>query len=672
MPRQDAPAKSSSRLVQIAAAIVIIFALRYAKEVLVPIALAVLFAFLLAPLVHRLERRKLPRVASVLIVVLLAFAVIGGVGVIVARQMADLGQHAPEYTNKIVDLIDRVKLSGGMFAKLKTAGEHIAEKVGSSTQPTTQNTSTGLNALIGQQPETIPKVQVVPQTPPILDALAAAFGPVLSILASAFIVIVLCIFMLLHREDLRDRVIRLVSHGHLNVTTQAMDDAAKRVSRYLLMQAIINGVYGCVVAIGLFWIGVPTALLWGLLLTLLRFIPYVGPWMAAAGPVLLAFVTLNVTRGFVTIGMYVGCEIVVSSFLEPWLYGANTGVSSIAILIAAVFWAWLWGGVGLLLATPLTVLLVVIGKYVPQLEFLSVLLGDEPVFNPPTRYYQRLLATDPEEASELIEQYLKEMPLEQVYENVMIPALGFAHRDRFRGRLDSDRADFIRSSMREEIQQLGERSDLTEPVQATESPKVAPNTYVESTSQNAARGDGGTATAQVSWPTPGSRISGAENVQVVCLPARDEADELAGMMFAQLLTRGGLKAEAASASALASEMVDLVGKLKADIVVVSALPPSAVSHARYLCKRLHQAFPQVVIVVGLWTSTADLDEARRKITCTQKDVLTTTFSDGFHQLEQLVHPLVLSKEPPPKISSAEDIAVKEKVENEQLKEHSKT
>lgn len=620
---QDAQHRSgSSRLVQIAAAIVIIWALRYAKEVLVPIALAVLFSFLLAPLAHRLERRKLGRAPSVLIVVLLAFAVLGGIGYVVAGQMTDLAHNLPEYTTKIEGWVHRWKEHRGALSRVEDAMARITKEA--TSQPASRPASATAqpprafdgNPLTSAQPDNIPKVEVVPATPPALDLLYATFGPALEVLANAFVIIVLTIFMLINREDLRDRLIRLVSHGHLNVTTQALDEATTKVSKYLLAQAMLNGTYGVLVATGLYFIGVPNFMLWGLLAGILRFIPYVGPWLGAAVPVLLSFVTLGSHRGFMTIGMYVTLEIVVSSAVEPWLYGSHTGVSSIAILVAAAFWAWVWGGVGLLLATPLTVLLVVVGKYVPQMEFLSVMLGDEPVFDRPTRYYQRMLASDQEEATDLLEEYHQDESLEQLYETVVIPALGLMHRDRYRGRIEPERAEAIRNGMREQIEDLAE------------APPAAP------TSKDGAE-------AEVVQAT---RIPGAENVQVLCLPARDESDEIAGMMFAQVLERNGFKAEAVSVTALASEMVELVGQKKADIVIVSALPPSAVAHAKYLCKRLHMKYPEIKLVVGLWTAKGDLSVAKKRMTCRQQDTVVATFSDAIKQVEQLAHPVVLDKE----------------------------
>lgn len=621
MPRADVIKPVTPRLVQIAAAMVVIFAFRNAKEVLIPIALAVLFAFLLAPLVTRVERLRIGRAASVLLVALFAFAILGGIGVVVGDQLRDLTNKLPVYTETIEKGFDRLRSHGGMMSNLSRTAERLSHDM-SASQPSTRG-ATAQQAANDPAPTSQPmKVEVISATPPALEMAYSTFGPVLDLLATAFIVIVLCIFMLIDREGLRDRVIRLVSHGHLNVTTQAMDDAANRVSRYLEMQALTNGSYAILVSLGLYFIGVPNPILWGMLAGLLRFLPYVGPWLGASIPTLLAFVTLGATRGFMTVGMYVSLEVVVSSVVEPWLYGAHTGVSSIAILIAAIFWAWVWGGVGLLLATPLTVLLVVVGKYVPQLEFLSVMLGDEPVFDRPTRYYQRLLASDQEEADDLVEEFLKDMPADELYEAVLIPALAVAHRDRFSGRLDQERFDYIRSVMKEQIEEVSDAGQA----QQTKT-KSTPNKDDGADSQVVQR----------------SRMSGAEKVQILCLPARDESDEIAGMMFAQVLERQGFKAEAVSVTALASEMIGLVEQKKADIVVLTALPPSAVAHARYLVMRLRRKFPELRIVVGLWTAKSDMVKAKARISQGDTDPVVTSFSAAVHEIEQLAHPLLLAK-----------------------------
>src|SRR4029079_1516818 len=305
-----------------------------------------------------------------------------------------------------------------------------------------------------------------------LELAGQYLGKLLSPVATAGLVIVFIIFMLIGRENLRDRMILLAGGGRLHVTTQAFDDAATRIGRFLTAQSLINISYGAVIALGL-WIidqafgngqgGVRTALLAGMICVVMRYIPYIGPWLGAAVPLALAFAGFPGNAVFlVTLAMFVGVEIVVSQAVEPNVLGSSTGLSTIAVLVSAVFWTWLWGPVGLLLSTPLTVLLVVMGKYVPQLAFLDILLGDEPVLSPAERLYQRLLALDQEEGTELVREQMASTSLEQVYENLLLPALAMAEQDQHRGRLDRERQNFIRQAMRDIVDELGDEARMAE------------------------------------------------------------------------------------------------------------------------------------------------------------------------------------------------------------------
>ena len=300
------------------------------------------------------------------------------------------------------------------------------------------------------------------------------FGTVIEGLGTIGIVIVLVVFFLIRREDLRDRFIHLVGKGQVTVTTQMLEDAGARVSRYLSMLFLINVTFGVSVGVGLYLIGVPNALLWGILAAALRFIPYIGPWIAAAMPIGLS---MAISTGWVapilTVGLFIALELFSNNVLEPWLYGKNTGVSPVAILVAAVFWLWLWGPVGLLLATPLTVCLLVVGKHFPQLSFLGIVLGSEPVFEPKKRVYQRLLAGDQEEADELLEDLLQDKPLAEVYDTALIPALALAETHWHRGEVNDGKHKFIMESLKEMIQ---DRIDRQQETQAQEISEDTPAT----------------------------------------------------------------------------------------------------------------------------------------------------------------------------------------------------
>jgi hypothetical protein len=446
---------------------------------------------------------------------------------------------------------------------------------------------------------------------------------------------VLVVFFLVRRDDLRDRFIRLVGNGHVTVTTQMLEDAAARVSRYLSMQFLINVSFGAAVAAGLYFIGVPNAILWGMLAATLRFIPYIGPWIAAAMPICLSMaISTSWVAPILTIGLFVVLELFSNNFIEPWLYGKNTGVSAVAVLLAAVFWTWLWGVVGLLLATPLTVCLLVLGKHVPQLSFLDTLLGNEPVFEPKKRVYQRLLAGDQEEATELLEDLLEHRPAVEVYDEVLIPALASAETHWHRGELNEARHNFILQSMKEMIQEQGERQ---QEIQAKE---LADDARTEDRSSNL------TAATDASMPC------------ILCLPARDEADGIAAMMLAQLV--GMLRCHVAviSVGEPIAAVIELIEKCKPDVICISATPPAATMHARSVFRRLRGQFPEIPLVVGLWNAQGDLNKANDRIGGGKSIRVVATLADGQQQIRLLIERLLprVAEETQPDCRSVLEVA----------------
>ncbi len=598
----------SSWMLTLASIAVVIAAFYLAKGVLVPLTLAVLLSFLLTPACDWLERRKLRRVPAVLVTATLGFAVLGAVAWTAVVQIGNLAPNMPAYQKNIQ-------------TKLHSVNEYLStvlSKVRRTSQDIGQNLSQSVPAeeLNGREEQPFP-VRVIPWPPSPLEVISGMFGSALDVLGSAGIVIVLVMFFLVRREDLRDRFIRLVGRGQLTMTTQTLEDAATRVSRYLLVQLFINITLGVPVAIGLYFIGVPNAILWGILATAMRFIPYIGVGIAAAAPIGLSMaISTGWAAPLLTLGLFVVLELFISNVMEPWLYGKKTGVSPVAVLVAAVFWTWLWGPVGLLVATPLTVCLLVIGKHVPQLSFLDTLLGNEPVFEPRTRVYQRLLAGDQEEAAEVVEEYLEHMTLVQVYDTVLVPALALAEIHWHRDELDEGRHQFIFQSLRVSIEDLGERWQA---MQAKEDAAVTKEA------------DGDAALAP---------LTGAAKRCILCLPAYDEADEIAGMMLAQLLEIGGCQVHTVSVTAPGSEMMDLVEQHKADVVCISATPPAAVMHARYLCKRLRSRFPQLNLVVGLWNAKGDLNKAKERIGCGPSAHVVGTLADAQERIGLRSRPLL--------------------------------
>ena len=441
-----------------------------------------------------------------------------------------------------------------------------------------------------------------------MQVFGGIYGTLVETLGTIGIVIVLVVFFLVRREDLRDRFIRLVGKGHVTLTTQVLEDASARISRYLSMLLLVNIAFGICVGVGLHFIAVPNAILWGTLATALRFVPYVGPWIAAAMPIGLALASsTSWLAPLLTIGLFVFLELFNNNFLEPWLYGKNTGVSAVAVLLAAIFWMWLWGTAGLLLATPLTVCVLVIGKHVPQLSYFDILLGTEPVFEPHIRIYQRLLAGDQEEANTLFEGFLLQQSDVEVYDSVLIPALAMAETHWQLGDLTEGRHSFIMQSLREMIQErferLQETGSKTHTVVTPEIPEAA------------------TRLEQSNPLVP----------YILCLPSRTEADEITAAMLSQILGSDGSRVKTASLISMAAEEFNVGDEFNADVVFLSATPPAAVMHARHLCKRLRSKLPNVKIFIGLWHVQGDLIKLQEHIGC--GSTVVATLADAKEQIQ---------------------------------------
>jgi len=605
MAPSDHLAKSARMLASIA---VVVAALYLAKGVLVPMALAVLLSFLLSPVCDWLERHRLGRIPAVVATALVGFTVLGGAAWMAVVQVSDLAPRMPEYETNLK-------------AKLQSANAQVSATLGRVTR-TAQGMSENLSPVeLAQAPQGTKEwpysVRIISSPASPLQVFGSMFGTVLEVLGSIGVVIVLVVFFLIRRDDLRDRFILLVGQGQMTLTTQMLEDAGTRVSRYLATEFLLNAIFGAAVGSGLYLIGLPNPILWGILATTLRFIPYIGAWLAAAMPIGLSMaISGDWVAPSLTVGLFVVLELFANNVLEPWLYGKNTGVSAVAVLLAAVFWTWLWGVAGLLLATPLTVCLLVVGKHVPQLSFLNTLLGDKPVFEPAKRVYQRLLAGDYEEATELLDEHFEHTPLVEVCDTVLIPALASAETHWRRGELEEGRHKFILQTLRSMIQERGERQQELHKNESGEDVKEA-----EADSSLADR-------------------TGLPPLCVLCLPAHGEGDELAGMMLAQVVDIRGCVVETvpATATAVASELVNYVEQRNADVVCISAAPPAAVAHARRLRMRLRRRFPQLNLVVGLWNAPGDLNEAKERIGSDARTHIVATLKNAQEQIRMLVEP----------------------------------
>jgi predicted PurR-regulated permease PerM len=598
----------------------IIAILYFGRDVLLPFALSLLLTFLLVPLVNRLQRWHIARVPAVLIAVAGSFAGIFLLGFVLFQQVYDLAYRLPEYESNITDKIQSLRGDGqGVFDKVSKAFEDVRHKIAEQPaprphaslpkdeRPDPAHDTTFLRSLSdGETARPIPVQIVNPLSAVSFFEQIMFVGPRLAPFGTAAMVIVFGIFMLIEREDLRNRLIYLIGSHHLNNTTLALDSAAHRLSRYLRMQLIVNAVFGLWVALGLFWIGVPNPLLWGVAAILLRFVPYVGPIVASLVPVAISLAVFDGwVRPVSVIALYGVGEMLVGNVLEPRLISSSTGISALGILVSTVFWMWLWGPIGLILATPLTVCLAVLSSYVPRFAFLNALLSDEHVLPAASRFYQRLLASDLEEALEVAEDYLKGNTIESLYDVVLVPALGLAEQDRHNGDLEEQKQRFICDTVRELIEDLGTRATLE--------------------------------VGGVREPGPTASVGNSDTelpVSALCLPASDEADEIVGLMLAQLLAASGVRLRVLSTANLASEMIGAVNEHAADVVCISALPPFAATHARYLCKRLCAANHNLKIIAGLWQSDG-AKKAQDRLVETGIDGCVTTLSQACEQIVKL-------------------------------------
>jgi predicted PurR-regulated permease PerM len=603
--------KDLYHLLAVVVAAVTIAALYFARIVLIPFALAVLFTFILTPVVRLLERARLGRTFSSLLVVLLTIGACGGLGWGVSKQIGQVVNQLPSYKLNIKEKLASLHWSESHI--LHNASETVTEiskdlaakpapSSSDSTQSLEATRSTNNRPATPRQP--VP-VQVI--SPPSLPL--ESMQSVLGLLARALIVVVFTIFMLIQREDLRNRLISLIGHGHIHLITQTLDEASSRVSKYLLMQLLVNIGYGIFIGMGLYFIGLPGALLWGVIVGILRFLPYIGPPLGGIMPLLLSMAVFDGwSKPLLVLGLFVITELAVSNLVEPMLYGAHTGISSLAILMAAVFWTAIWGPIGLVVSTPLTVCLLVVGRHVPQLRFLHILLGDEPPLTPESRFYQRLLAMDYEEAREVLQKCLNEMSLEELYENVMIPALGLAEQDRHQNLLQDENEKFISQSTRELIDELweprnGEGQHDSEDGSLEISPKGAA-------------------------PHP------VRPLNVLCVPARDEADEIVGTMLAQLLQGAGHRAECLEVES-AERMIAQIAREKPDVVCISALPPFAIPAVRALYGRMQAQNAKQKVLVGLWHFSGDSTKLGRRLALKEDSRAFTTLAELVHEVQEM-------------------------------------
>jgi predicted PurR-regulated permease PerM len=565
--------------------------LYFAHKVLIPLALAILLTFILSPLVEWMYRKGSPRIVAVVVVGLVAFTVLGAVAWITTTEVQELAVKLPEHSQIVSDKLLKLRGDGeGVVSRL----EQMVQEISRQLRQTNSDQDGG-----AQEP-----MSVVVQNEGLLNYswLQSIAGSLAELLASLVLVIMLVVFMLFQHADLRYRFIRLIGHSHLTMTTKALDEAGGRISRFLILQLVTNVCFGILLSLGLMWIGVPYAVLWGFLAALLRFVPYVGTWLALVFPLTLSFAVfpgwLQLLEVF---GLFLVLELLTANVLEPLLFGHGTGISPVALLLSAAFWAWLWGPIGLVLSTPLTVCLAVLGRYVPQLRFFDVLLSSEATPDPVVHYYQRLLAQDHDEATDIVEEHQKTRPADSVYDRILLPALVLAGRDRERGELSPEDESFICRATQQIVEDVQEELSL------------------------AGEDEPG-----------GAKVAAAPDVFVLGCPAREGIDELALHMFRGLLERSGCQLKAISAQMLAAEIVSMISSENPPLVVIAAVPPGGLVQTRYLCKRLRSHFPDLKILVGRWGEQEATEHARARLRSAGADFVATTLLESRDQVIPLV------------------------------------
>jgi predicted PurR-regulated permease PerM len=562
--------------------VITVAVLYLAKPVIVPLALALLLTFVLSPVVAALQRAGLKRPYAVLITTVGTGVMLAGLGWVVAVQVQGLAVELPRHKQEIRDKVERLKGAGdGPFGELLKMVHDLTEG------PAPDGAIPPAGAP-GPNPSDEPVRRVVLAQPKEsgLARIAESVGPVVEPLATAGLVAVLVVFMLANKEDLRDRFLGLAGHGRVSAASRAMADAGERVGRYLLSVLAVNIAFGTVFAIGLTIIGVPFAVLWGFLTAMLRFIPFLGTWAAVAFPLALS-VALSPGWGqpLTVLAFFVVVELTVANVVEPLLFGHGTGVSPIALLVGAAFWAWVWGPIGLLLATPLTVCLVVLGQYVPRLGFLAVLLGNTPALPAPVRLYQRLFSRDEAEAKQRVDEHAAAHGAEAAFDDMVIPALLLARKDRAAGELSPEGEEFALAAVRRIVAAVEPAGEIP-----------------------------------------------AQSATVLAVPAHHPAEEPTLDMLAHLLRSDGVGVEAVSAKVLPSDVADRVAAARLRAVFISVLPPGGLPQAAYLCRMLRKRFPDLTIVVGWWGSEKNFDRMLVKFRRAGASYVTTSLHQSRTQL----------------------------------------
>ncbi|WP_315813104.1 AI-2E family transporter [Bradyrhizobium sp. SZCCHNR2028] len=605
-------------------AVIIIALLYFGRDILVPVALAILLSFVLAPLVAQLQRLRAPRGLAVVSVVVLAFVVIFTLGSLLATQLTQLASELPNYqstmSNKIQSFRD-TKAGRGTLERASDMLKDLGKELDKPKEPEAARPPSGLRTNSSVPVTPIP-VEVQQPDPGALDSLRTLISPLIHPLATTGIIIIFVIFILLQREDLRNRLIRLAGSSDLQRTTAALDDAAYRLSRLFLTQLALNGGFGVVIGLGLWFIGIPSALLWGILAAALRFVPYIGAVIAAAFPLALAAaVDPGWSMLIWTLALFLVVEPLLGHVIEPMVYGRSTGLSPVAVVVSAAFWTALWGPIGLVLATPLTVCLVVIGRHVERLEFLDVMFGDRPALSPPEIFYQRMLANDPTEAAEKAEEFLKERSLIAYCDEVAVKGLQLAQADADRGALAYDRLATIRDAVAELTADLSDQNDGPLAKRETTSDPEAASAVDSSASSGAID--------TIPILSKDNLAEGWRSEQpVLCVAGRTPIDEAAAVILAQLSSAHGLGAKVSGVEALSMANVIKLEPAGVAIACLIYIGNSGVAHMRYSVRRLKRRLPRAKVMLVCCAADVDQEAAKVLQEATKADLVAASMGEA--------------------------------------------
>jgi predicted PurR-regulated permease PerM len=596
-------------LTTLAGAVVIVAGLYLGRDVLIPVTLAFLLSLVISPLIRLLRRARLGRVPSVILAVLIALGVMLSIGGIIGSQLAELANDLPRYQSTIKRKVDT--LQDMTIGRISTVVDSAGRDFRREPPPAAQLTVPSVRPEASQPAKPLP-VEVHQPQPSPLEMMKTYLSPVLSPLAHLGIILVVTIFVLLQREDLRDRLIRLFGSSDLHRTTVAMDDAAYRLSRYFLTQVAINAAFGTVIALGLLIIGLPSPILWGIVAGLLRFVPYVGAILGAVLPVALAAaVDPGWSMMIWTAALFLAIEPVIGHIIEPLAYGHSTGMSPVSVVLAAIFWSWIWGPMGLLLSTPLTLCFVVLGRHIDRLEFLDVILGDRPALTPVENFYQRTLAGDPDEAQEQAELLLKDRSLCSYYDEVAVKGLQLAAIDVRRGVVTPPQLERIREAVTDLLEGLQDHSDV-EPAPPPAAQGAARMMRLSNAEQKLPREPGTKLPEPEEIPEPWR-----QDGSILCVSGRGPLDEISAMLLSQILRKHGLGARVVPHQAASRREIGTLELAGVRMICVCSVDVQGTpSKLRYLLQRLQRRAPELPMLAGIWQEddpTLRDDELRRSL-----------------------------------------------------------